>query len=76
MPGRAHSTVGSVTTTRLAAPWAGDAGDVEWGGLASTQWLLSPRDGLACALMTQRFMGFELPFWMEFKRSLRTALSA
>jgi len=74
VPGRAHSLVGSVTTTRLAAPWAGEAGDVEWGGLAGTHWLLSPRDGLACALMTQRFMGFELPFWMDFKRALRTAM--
>lgn len=74
VPGRGHSLVGSVTTQPLPAGWFGTPGDVEWGGLAGTHWLISPRDGVACALMTQRFMGFELPFWMEFKRLMRQAL--
>ncbi len=76
VPGRGHSLVGSVTTGSLPAGWFGTPGDVEWGGLAGTHWLLSPRDGIACAIMTQRYMAFELPFWMEFKRLMRGALDA
>jgi CubicO group peptidase (beta-lactamase class C family) len=76
VPGRGHSLAASVTTHTLSGTWSGVPGDVEWGGLAGTHWLISPRDGVAFALMTQRFMGFELPFWMDFKRSVRLALEA
>jgi CubicO group peptidase (beta-lactamase class C family) len=76
IPGRGHSLAASVTTGPLPAGWSGLRGDVEWGGLAGTHWLLSPGDGIAFVLMTQRFMAFEHPFWMEFKSLARQALAA
>ncbi len=75
MDGRGHSFVGSVTVE----PAAGDAGDrpgdLQWGGMAGTHWWIDPAQGLACALMTQRHMGYGLPFWTEFRGLLRQALA-
>jgi CubicO group peptidase (beta-lactamase class C family) len=47
---------------------------VYWGGLAGTKWFFSPREDLAAVLMTQRYMGSELPFWPDFMRALRQDL--
>jgi CubicO group peptidase (beta-lactamase class C family) len=47
----------------------GDArGEFYWGGLAGTQWWISPKANLAGLLMTQRQMAFFHPFAFEFKR--------
>jgi CubicO group peptidase (beta-lactamase class C family) len=73
--GRGHSFGGSVTVE----PWASDPASVvdelQWGGLAATKWFISPRENLAAVLMTQRYMGSDLPFWPEFKLLLRKALA-
>lgn len=67
--GRGHSYAASVCVE------PGDpgsvSGEVQWGGLAGTKWMFSPREQLAVVLMTQRYMSSELPFWPEFKLSLR-----
>ena len=41
---------------------------VEWGGLGATHWWIAPEQGLAMALMTQRYIGFFHPLWFELKR--------
>jgi CubicO group peptidase (beta-lactamase class C family) len=51
-------------------------GQVYWGGLAGTKWFFSPREDLAAVLMTQRYMGSDLPYWPEFLRALRQDLAA
>lgn len=74
VPGRGHSFAGSVGVH----PWITDparrVGEVQWSGLAGTQWWISPRDGVGCALMTQRYVGSSLPYWPEFKLKLQAAL--
>ena len=44
------------------------AGEFYWGGVAGTQWWISPKTGVAGLLMTQRQMSFLHPFAFEFKR--------
>jgi CubicO group peptidase (beta-lactamase class C family) len=43
-------------------------GEFYWGGLAGTQWWISPKANVAGLLMTQRQMAFFHPFVFEFKR--------
>ena len=43
-------------------------GEFFWGGVAGTQWWISPKANLAGLLMTQRQMAFAHPFAVEFKR--------
>ncbi|SHL60521.1 CubicO group peptidase, beta-lactamase class C family [Bradyrhizobium lablabi] len=44
------------------------AGELFWGGVAGTQWWISPKAGVAGLMMTQRQMAFTHPFAVEFKR--------
>lgn len=71
--GRGHSLAAAVAVEDSA-----DAGQVEgqvfWGGLAGTKWFFSPREDLGAVLMTQRYMGTDLPFWPAFLRALRLDL--
>jgi CubicO group peptidase (beta-lactamase class C family) len=75
MEGIGHSFGASVTVHPHAADPTAVAGDLEWSGLAGTQWLISPRRNMAVVLMTQRYMGSWLPFWPRFKQLLRDASS-
>jgi CubicO group peptidase (beta-lactamase class C family) len=70
--GSGHSFAASV---RVEAP-APDSplGEVHWGGLAGTKWCLWPNEDVALVLMTQRYMGFDLPYWSEFKQHVAAAL--
>jgi CubicO group peptidase (beta-lactamase class C family) len=45
--------------------WTSQRGE---GGIAGTQWWISPKAGVAGVLMTQRQMSFSHPFALEFKR--------
>jgi CubicO group peptidase (beta-lactamase class C family) len=72
--GRGHSHAGSVTVETSAADPTSRPGDLQWGGLAATKWWIWPSRKVAVALMTQRYMGSDLPFWPEFKALVRTAL--
>ena len=47
---------------------ADSRGEFWWGGVAGTQWWISPKTGVAGLLMTQRQMAFFHPFAIEFKR--------
>jgi CubicO group peptidase (beta-lactamase class C family) len=44
------------------------SGEIFWGGIAGTQWWISPKADVAGLLMTQRQMAFFHPFAFEFKR--------
>lgn len=73
--GRGHSFVASVTARANAADPQSVEGEVQWGGVAGTHWFFSPRENLAAVLMTQRFMGYGLPFWQRFKQAVRQSLA-
>ena len=44
------------------------AGELYWGGVAGTQWWISPKHNMAGVMMAQRQMSFVHPFSFEFKR--------
>jgi CubicO group peptidase (beta-lactamase class C family) len=71
--GRGHSFASSVTVEAFAGDPTSRPGDMQWGGLAGTHWFYSPRERLGAVLMTQRYMGFGLPFWPQFKQAVRAS---
>jgi CubicO group peptidase (beta-lactamase class C family) len=71
--GRGHSLAAAVVVQEMPDV-ALVEGQVYWGGLAATKWFFSPREDLAAVLMTQRYMGSDLPFWPEFLRAVREDL--
>jgi len=68
IPGRGHGLASSVTLKPSAIEPAGSEGELEWGGIAGTQWWIAPEGKFAGLAMTQRQMGFFHPFKYEFKR--------
>ena len=72
--GRGHSFAASAGVFATPEDPALVPGEIQWGGLAGTQWWISPRDNLAAVLMTQRYFGSGLPFWPEFKMNVAAAL--
>lgn len=71
--GRGHSLAAAVVVQEEPGVSLVE-GQVYWGGLAATKWFFSPREDLGAVLMTQRYMGSDLPFWPEFLRALRSDL--
>lgn len=59
---------GAVTLAPSALGGEDGVGELQWGGLAGTQWWIAPKAGLAGAFMTHRLMAFWHPCWFEFKR--------
>ena len=49
---------------------------LRWGGIAGTQWWISPHDGIAGILMAQRQMAFFHPLATEFKQHVHAAVAA
>ena len=54
------------TTSAFDHPDA--SGELYWGGVAGTQWWISPKRNMAGVMMAQRQMAFVHPFSFEFKR--------
>ena len=50
------------------------AGELYWGGVAGTQWWISPKNNIAGVMMAQRQMSFIHPFAFEFKRQAYEAV--
>jgi CubicO group peptidase (beta-lactamase class C family) len=50
------------------------AGELYWGGVAGTQWWISPKKNIAGVMMAQRQMSFIHPFAFEFKRQAYEAV--
>jgi CubicO group peptidase (beta-lactamase class C family) len=73
--GVGHSFAGSVRVEASSDDISSLQGELAWGGLAGTQWFISPAEGLAAVLMTQRYMGTGLPFWPAFKQRVRAAMA-
>lgn len=66
--GKGYGLGGAVTVTPSASDPAGAADEFWWGGIAGTQWWISPRNDLAAVVMTQRHMAFWHPFALELKK--------
>jgi CubicO group peptidase (beta-lactamase class C family) len=73
--GRGHSHAASVTVEASAADPDSEPGDLQWGGLAATKWWIWPARRVSVVLMAQRYMGQDLPFWPEFRKLVREALT-
>ena len=71
--GKGHGLAGAVTVEAGPLDPPGSEGALQWGGMAATHWWLSPRQGLAAVLMTQRYMGFWNPFWWGFQKGVAQA---
>lgn len=74
LKGRGHGLASGIVVRPGPLDHPEAAGELYWGGLAGTQWWLSPRHGIAGALMTQRWMGFGDPFVADLKREAYSAL--
>jgi CubicO group peptidase (beta-lactamase class C family) len=67
-PGKVHGLAGGMIQTPSAVDHPDAAGELYWGGVAGTQWWISPRRNMAGVMMAQRQMAFTHPFSFEFKR--------
>lgn len=68
LAGKGFGLGSAVTVSPSEHEPAGSAGELEWGGIAGTQWWISPDGRFAGLTMTQRQMGFWHPYAFEFKR--------
>lgn len=67
-PGKAFSLAGGLIIKPGPFDHADAAGELYWGGVAGTQWWISPQRNMAGVMMAQRQMSFVHPFSFEFKR--------
>jgi CubicO group peptidase (beta-lactamase class C family) len=67
-PGKAFSLAGGLIIKPGPFDHADASGELYWGGVAGTQWWISPRRNMAGVMMAQRQMSFVHPFSFEFKR--------
>jgi CubicO group peptidase (beta-lactamase class C family) len=75
LPGRTYGLAGGLITNPSPLDHKNSAGELYWGGVAGTQWWISPKAGVAGLMMTQREMAFMHPFAFEFKRLAYEAVS-
>jgi CubicO group peptidase (beta-lactamase class C family) len=68
MPGKAYGLAGGLILEPSPFDHPDSAGELYWGGVAGTQWWISPKTNVAGVMMTQRQMSFVHPFAFEFKR--------
>lgn len=68
--GRGHGLAGGLVLQAGPQDHPAAAGELYWGGVAGTHWLLHPGLGLAAALMVQRHMGFMHPAVAAWKRAV------
>jgi CubicO group peptidase (beta-lactamase class C family) len=68
LPGRVFGLAGALVQQPSPFDHKDAAGEFYWGGIAGTQWWISPKANVAGLLMTQRQMAFTHPFAIEFKR--------
>ena len=68
LQGKGYGLAGALILEPSAFDHQDARGELFWGGLAGTQWWISPRANVAGLMMTQRYMAFGHPFAIEFKR--------
>jgi CubicO group peptidase (beta-lactamase class C family) len=66
--GRGFGLAGALIEQPSPFDHADAKGEFFWGGVAGTQWWISPGANVAGVMMTQREMSFAHPFAAEFKR--------
>jgi CubicO group peptidase (beta-lactamase class C family) len=67
-PGKGFSLAGGMILQPSPFDHPHAAGELYWGGVAGTQWWISPKRNMAGVMMAQRQMSFVHPFSFEFKR--------
>ncbi len=67
-PGKVHGLAGGIIQTPSKFDHPDASGEFYWGGVAGTQWWISPKRNMAGVMMAQRQMAFVHPFSFEFKR--------
>jgi CubicO group peptidase (beta-lactamase class C family) len=72
--GRGYGLAGGLIVQPSPLHHPDASGEFYWGGLAGTQWWISPKANVAGLLMTQRQMAFFHPFAFEFKRQVYEAV--
>lgn len=68
LKGRGFGLAGGLILEPSPPDHKNSTGEFFWGGVAGTQWWISPKANLAGLLMTQRQMAFAHPFLVEFRR--------
>ena len=66
--GKAHTLAGGLIVAPTPFDHPDASGELYWGGVAGTQWWISPKRNTAGVMMAQRQMAFVHPFSFEFKR--------
>ena len=66
--GRGYGLAGSLIVEPSPFDHKDARGELYWGGMAGTQWWISPKANVAVLMMTQRQEAFAHPFAVEFKR--------
>jgi CubicO group peptidase (beta-lactamase class C family) len=72
--GRGYGLAGGLIVQPSPLHHPDASGEFYWGGLAGTQWWISPKANVAGLLMMQRQMAFFHPFAFEFKRQAYEAV--
>jgi CubicO group peptidase (beta-lactamase class C family) len=72
--GRGFGLAGTLILEPSPLDHKDSTGELYWGGVAGTQWWISPRANIAGLMMTQRQMAFAHPFIFEFKRLVYDAV--
>lgn len=68
LKGKAHGLAGGLILQPSPIDHPDSQGEIYWGGVAGTQWWISPKRNMAGVMMAQRQMAFIHPFSFEFKR--------
>jgi len=68
LKGKAHGLGGGLILQPSPIDHPDSQGEIYWGGVAGTQWWISPKRNMAGVMMAQRQMAFIHPFSFEFKR--------
>ena len=74
LKGKAYGLAGGLILQPSSLDHPDLQGEVYWGGVAGTQWWISPKRNMAGVMMAQRQMAFIHPFSFEFKRLAYEAL--
>jgi CubicO group peptidase (beta-lactamase class C family) len=74
--GRGYGLAGAVVVEPSVFDHPNARGEFYWGGLAGTQWWITPEQNMAGLIMVQRQMAFAHPFAVEFRRLAYEALKS
>ncbi len=66
--GKGYGLAGGLILQPSPIDHPNSAGELYWGGVAGTQWWISPKKNIAGVMMAQRQMSFIHPFAFQFKR--------